>query len=148
MKILKIAAPIIICATVLASCASARVPSTAKFLDETTGQNGRACIDLHDIQSYGVLDDNIISINSLHNEYFLATVLPGCNDLQTSIGTLFHGDFGELCGQSARNAVVTNGGDHCAINKIYRFKNREQAFATYKEARQKREQLKNGKPAG
>ncbi|HEX5057139.1 MAG TPA: DUF6491 family protein [Gammaproteobacteria bacterium] len=139
MNILKIAVPVVVCATVLGGCASARGPSTAKILGDTTGQNGRACVRLNDIQGYGVLDDNIISINTLGQDYYLATVLPGCNDLQTSIGVLFKGGFGEICGQSM-NAVATNS-DTCAINKIYKFENREAAFASYNDARQKRKAM-------
>jgi len=147
MNILKILAPAAACVTALAGCATNGGPSTAKLLDESAGQNGRACVRLNEIQGYGVLDDNIVSINTLGHDYYLATVLPGCNDLQTSVRTLFQGSFGEICGKSAQNAVTTNG-DHCAINKIYKFENREQAFATYNEARQKHEQMKNSAPTG
>ena len=44
--------------------------------------------------------------------------------------------------------MVATNGDHCSINKIYKFENREEAFAAYNEARHKREELKNSEPAG
>ena len=89
MNILKILLPAAVCVTGLAGCATAKGPSMAKMLDDTVGQNGRACVRLNEIQSYGVLDSNIISIRTLGHGYYLATVLPGCNDLETSMHTLF-----------------------------------------------------------
>lgn len=130
-------------AAVLASCAStgSKVPRIGQMLKETTGQNGRACIRLSDIQSYGVLEDNVVSIDSMTGDYYLATVLPGCVDLQASVRTLFSGDFGEICGQTA-DSIVT-GGDRCTINQIFEFDNRKEAFATYDEIVERRKSLKS-----
>lgn len=129
-------------AVVLASCASTGrdVPGVAEMLRETTGQNGRACVRLDDIQSYGVLDDNVVSINAMRN-YYIATVLPGCVDLQTSVRTLFRGDFGELCGQTMDS--LATGGDRCTINQMFEFEDRDEAFDVYNEVREEREQLKS-----
>lgn len=140
LKILSAAA----CAATLAACASTGrdVPRLGTMLSDGTGQNGRACIRLGDIQGYGVLKDDIVSIDGVRN-YYLATVLPGCNDLPTSIGILFSGDFGEICGQTM-DRIVT-GGDQCVINQVFEFEDREEAFATYRAIREQREALKDGR---
>ena len=127
--------------TLLTACAStgSGKPKMGAMLGETTGQNGRACIRQGDIRGYGVLKGDVISIDGFRN-YYLATVLPGCNDLQTSVGAMFSGGFGEVCG-GGMDAIATSGGDHCTINKIYKFENRDQAMALYKETFDKREAL-------
>jgi hypothetical protein len=130
------------CVAMLAGCATGRdVPRVSRMLAEEIPQNGRACVRLGDIRSYGVLEDNVVSIDGTRN-YYLATVLPGCNDLQTSVRSLFSGGFGEICGQSM-NKIAT-GGDSCTINKLYEFKSRDEAFAVYNAVLQKREALKKG----
>jgi hypothetical protein len=124
----------------LAGCATGRdVPRVSRMLAEEIPQNGRACVRLSDIRSYGVLEDNVVSIDGTRN-YYLATVLPGCNDLQASVRSLFSGGFGEICGQSMNK--ITTRGDSCTINKLYEFKSREEAFAVYNAVLQKREALK------
>lgn len=115
------------------------VPSMAEALSEITGQNGRACVDKADIQGYGVLEEDIISIDS-QQDYYLATVLPGCTDLVTSIGVAFQGGFGEICGQTS-DSVITNE-NTCTINQMYEFESRDEAFEAYNEALQQREELK------
>lgn len=125
---------------VLASCATTRdVPRMGEMLRETTGQNGRACVRLSDIRGYGVLKDNVVSIDGFRN-YYLATVLPGCIDLQTSARAMFSGDFGEICGQTM-DSIATRG-DRCSINQVFEFENREEAFATYNDVLERREELK------
>jgi hypothetical protein len=124
-------------AAVSACTTTEEVPSAAKLLQEVTGQNGRACIQKDDIQGYGVLEDDIISIDATRG-YYLATVLPGCQDLQTSIGIILTGDFNEVCGQSL-DEVVTNE-DYCTINQMYRFDSREEAFNTYQMIQERREE--------
>lgn len=126
--------------TVLASCATTSdVPDIGQMLRETTGQNGRACVRVDDIRGYGVLKDDVVSIDSM-SDYYLATVLPGCIDLQTSVRALFSGDFGEICGRTM-DSVVTRG-DRCTINQMFEFESREEAFATFNQVRERREELK------
>jgi hypothetical protein len=127
-------------AALLAACGSTggNTPRMGAMLGETTGQNGRACIRQGDIRGYGVLKGDVISIDGSRN-YYLATVLPGCNDLQTSVGAMFSGGFGEICG-GGMDQVVT-GADRCTIGKIYEFKNRDQALAVYKAAFDQRKAL-------
>lgn len=139
MKELKI--PLVaVLAALLASCATGReVPSMSEMLRESTGQNGRACVRLSDIRGYGVLENNVVSIDG-RTEYYLATVLPGCTDLQTSVRTLFRGDFGELCGQTMDS--LSTRGDTCTINQMFEFDNREEAFATFNDILDRRKELK------
>lgn len=123
----------------LAGCATGRdVPRIGTMLAEETGQNGRACVRLGDIRSYGVLGHDVVSIDGTKN-YYLATVLPGCNDLQSSVRSLFSGGFGEVCGRTM-NKIVT-GGDSCVINQMFEFKSREEAFAAYNAILEKRKAL-------
>jgi len=130
---------------VLTSCASTNTPKMATMLRDTTGQNGRACILQSDIKSYGVLKDNIISING-KRKYYLATVLPGCNDLQTSVRAMFSGKFSEICGQSMDKLVT--GGNQCTINHIFQFNSRDEAFAVYNSILEQRESMKDAAGSG
>lgn len=129
-------------AAVLASCASTGrdMPRVGEMLSEASGQNGRACVRVRDIQGYGVLEGNVISIDST-TDYYLATVLPGCVDLQTSVRALFSGDFGEICGRTM--GTIATGGDRCVINQVFEFEDREQAFETYHAVLEERKALEN-----
>jgi len=109
----------------------------ATMLREATGQNGRACVRLADIRSYGVLKHDVVSINAF-NGYYLATVLPGCLDLQSSIGALFRGSFGEVCG-GAMNRIVTDD-DQCLINQVFEFEDRDEAFAIFDSILERRDE--------
>lgn len=144
MKRLMISSVLVLTA-VLASCASTGrdVPRVGKMLSEATGQNGRACVRVNDIQGYGVLEGNVLSIDG-RTGYYLATVLPGCTDLQTSARALFSGGFGEFCGRTG-NKVVT-GGDQCTIGQMFEFENREEAFATYDAVLERRKALQHPAP--
>ncbi|HEX7025633.1 MAG TPA: DUF6491 family protein [Gammaproteobacteria bacterium] len=125
---------------VLSSCATGPdVPGMSEMLRESTGQNGRACVRLSDIRGYGVLENDVVSIDG-RTEYYLATVLPGCTDLQTSVRTLFRGDFGEVCGQTMDS--LSTRGDTCTINQMFEFDNREEAFATFNDILDRRKEMK------
>jgi hypothetical protein len=107
------------------------VPSFYDVLAETAGQNGRACIRHSDIRGYGVLDHDVISIDGRRN-YYLATVMPGCNALDTSPSALFEERFSEVCGGGMHKVYA--GGDHCTIRQMYEFENREAAFEAHRNA--------------
>ncbi|MBN1379502.1 MAG: hypothetical protein JXA04_09730 [Gammaproteobacteria bacterium] len=128
-------------AAVLGGCAStgADIPRVSDMLRESTGQNGRACVRQMDIRSYGVLDNDVVSINATR-KYYLATVWPGCNDLQTSMRAMFKGGFGEVCGGST-NKIAT-GGDQCVIRQMFEFKSRDEAFETYNALMEKRKEMR------
>lgn len=131
------------CATVLASCASmgGETSKVGALLDEATGQNGRACVRVSDIEGYGVLQDNVISIDG-RGEHYLATVQPGCEELPASARILFSGDFGEVCGQAMDEIVM--GEDRCTINKVFEFDDRDDAMDAYNAILERREKLKEG----
>jgi hypothetical protein len=131
----------VVFAALLAACAStgAGKPKMGEMLGNATGQNGRACVRQSDIRGYGVLKGDVISIDGAR-KYYLATVLPGCADLQTSVGAMFSGGFGEVCG-GGMNSLATSGGDRCVIAKIYEFESREQALAVHKATLDQRKAL-------
>ena len=107
------------------------VPSFYDVLAETAGQNGRACVRHSDIRGYGVLDHDVISIDGRRN-YYLATVMPGCNALDTSPSALFEERFSEVCGGGMHKVYA--GGDHCTIRQMFEFENREAAFEAHRNA--------------
>ncbi|MGD8177009.1 DUF6491 family protein [Marinimicrobium sp. ARAG 43.8] len=115
----------------LAGCATQEGPSFYSVLQETSEQNGRACIRHSDIRGYGVLDRDVISIDG-RRHYYLATVLPGCNALGVSPAALFEQRFNEVCG-GGQHRLYT-GGDHCTIRQIFEFNSREEAFAAHEQA--------------
>lgn len=128
-------------ATLLLGCATpgSELPRFSEMLTNTTGQNGRACIRQHDIRGYGVLENDVISIDG-GRRYYLATVLPGCNDLHTSIGVMFSGNFQEICGGSM-DRIVT-GDNWCSINRIFEFNSRSEAFDVYQLISDERQTLR------
>lgn len=133
-------------AVILSGCATANseIPRFAEMLANTSGQNGRACIRQYDIRGYGVLERNLVSIDG-GRRYYLATVLPGCNDLQASMGVMFSGDFHEICGQSM-DRIVT-GSNWCSIDQIFEFGSREEAFDVYDAISDQRQALKQQQDA-
>lgn len=139
MKILAISSLITLSLALLSCAANQNVPNYNELLGDVTGQNGRACVRTSDIDGYGVLSGDVISIDGGFN-YYLATVLPGCMDLNTSIAAMFSSDFGEVCGQSMDRMYT--GGDQCTINRMYEFENRGEAFAAYNQAKARREEIR------
>lgn len=139
MKILVISGLVTLSVALLSCAANRNVPNYNELLRDVTGQNGRACVRTSDIDGYGVHAGNVISIDGGFN-YYLATVLPGCTDLNTSAAALFSSDFGEVCGRSMDRMYT--GGERCIINQMYEFENREEAFAAYNQAKEQREEIR------
>jgi len=136
------------CAVLLASCASmtgSNKPKLGSMLSDTTGQKGRACVKVNDIKGYGVLEDDVISIEG-KGEHYLATVQPGCGDIPQSAQILFSGDFGEVCGEALDEIVA--GDDRCTVNQLFEFKNRESAMKAYQATLERRDQFSNDQPTG
>ncbi len=133
------------CAAVLASCTTmgmgSDIPKLGTMLSDTTGQTGRACVKLSDIQGYGVLEDNVVSIEG-DGEHYLVTVTPDCDELPTSARLEFAGDFGEVCGQAMDEIVM--GDNRCTINQLFEFDDRDDAMDAYHATLEKREHLPNG----
>lgn len=124
---------------IISSCTSN--PSLPRFdtmLQESTGQNGRACVRKSDIDGYGVLKHDIVSIDG-GRKYYLATLMPGCMDIQTSMAALFAGRFIEVCGGS-NDRIVTRE-ESCQIRQMFEFESREAAFEVYESLVEKRQQL-------
>lgn len=116
----------------LTACAtSGSMPSFHKVLADSVGENGRACIRHSDIRGYGVLDHDVVSIDGRRN-YYLATLMPGCNALGTSPSALFEQRFSEVCG-GGRDKLYT-GDDHCTIRQMFEFEDREAAFEAHRKA--------------
>ncbi len=129
-------------AVFVSACSSiggSSVPRFHQILKDTTGQDGRACIRHSDIRGYGVLDEEVISIDA-RREYYLATVLPGCHALETSPRALFEERFSEVCGGGRDRVHVEDG--HCTIRQIFEFENREAAFEAHRKAIEKRDELR------
>lgn len=114
------------------------LPQFDSMLLEASGQNGRACVRSHDIDGYGTLKHRVISIDG-GRKYYLATLMPGCNTVETSMAALFAGGFGEICG-GGRDKIVTRD-DHCQIKHMFEFESREDAFALYDELSEKRKEM-------
>jgi predicted small secreted protein len=143
MKQLKILGAAV-CAALLSSCNTTGgrdTPRLASLLGDTTGQNGRSCVKVSDIEGYGVLEDNVLSIESENDEHYLATVTPGCEDLPTTVRLQFSGDFGEICGQAMDEIIM--GEDRCTINQLFEFDDRDDAMDAYHATLELREQLDN-----
>jgi hypothetical protein len=136
LKILGAAA----CAVFLGSCATTGkdTPKLGALLADTTGQNGRACVKVSDIEGYGVLEDSVLSIEG-EDEHYLATVTPGCDDLPTTARLQFSGDFGEVCGQAMDEIVMED--NRCTINQLFEFDDRDDAMDAYHATLELREQL-------
>lgn len=145
MKILKILGAAA-CCTVLASCATGSdTRKLGNMLSDITEQNGRACVSVSDIGAYGVLKDNIVSIEA-DREHYLATIAPECDELTSSARIMFSGDFGEVCGHGMDQIVM--GDNRCTINELFEFDNREEAMDAYHATLEMREHLNNNQPRG
>lgn len=130
-----------ISALFLTACASTpNLPDVGQMLRDETGQNGRACVRQGDIRGFGVLENDVVSIDGTR-KYYLATVWPGCHDLQTSVRAMFSGGFGEVCGGST-NKIVTRG-DRCVIRQMFEFESRKDAFAAHNAVLEERRALKD-----
>ena len=127
----------------LMACASmqADLPNYDELLKAQTEQNGRQCIRDSDIKGYGVLEDNVVSIDARgRNEYYLLTTVYQCQSLMVSSAAAFVGGFSELCG-GGRDKIFT-GDDSCPIKSIFKFESQQQAFAAFDQAKETRNQIK------
>ena len=116
----------------LSACSSTAVnmPSNNELLAEITMQDGRECVLSNDIFGFGVLDDDILSVDSRRgNEYFLFTTLFRCQSIQTSFALGFDSRFAQICGGGQDR--ILSGEENCPIRGIYKFENRKQAFAAF-----------------
>lgn len=129
-------------ATLLGACVSTspKAPNLSQALRDTTGQDGRACVRTSDIRGYGTREGKVINIDARQN-YYIATMRPGCFDLGTSMAAMFSGDFNEVCG--GRVDKVTTAENVCTIDQMFEFVDREAAFSAYDDAVKEREKARN-----
>ncbi len=128
-------------ALALSACANMGdrdVPSVSDLLMDRTDQNGRACVRKADIQGFGVLEDNWVSIDG-RGEYYLASVLPGCQSLSTSPRALFESRFYEVCGGGSGRLYTAD--ESCTIQHVFEFETRKDAFAAWRAVEEERERL-------
>ncbi len=135
---------LVITAFTLSACTSNKpdqtVPRFSAVLSEVTGQNGRACVRISDIRSYGTRDrGRVITINA-RRKYYAATTLYRCSEIDFSHQALFDGNFHEICGNST--SYIIAGGERCPIHKVFEFENRESATDAINQAAEKRESIK------
>ena len=122
----------------LTGCSTTSGPALYDVLPDTTGQNGRACVQARDIDGYGILDNHVISIDG-GRRYYLATLMPGCNGVSTSSRALFQDRFDDVCGGGMYK--LHSGGDTCAIRQLFEFENRQAAFDAYDAAKARQKEL-------
>lgn len=122
--------------TVLSGCATTDLPSMSEMLSDVTEQSGRACVRESDIDGYGVLENNVISIDA-GDDYYLATVSPECDNLASSGSGQFGDNFGEICGKGS--VELSGARDACEIHQVFEFENREEAFAAFNDVMTARE---------
>ena len=101
-------------------------------LRELTGQDGKACLKNRDIRGYGVLSNSAISIDG-GRKYYIATVRPGCLNLQTSFRVAFEKRFDEVCG-GGLHKLFPGDGENCIIRAIYEFNDRASALLDWEAA--------------
>lgn len=117
------------------------LPSNDELLREYTEQNGKECIRDRDIRGFGVLDSDLISVDSRsRDEYYLMTTFFRCNSLDVSASIAFVGNFAEFC--AGGSDKVYTGEEACPIKSIFKFESREQAFEAFDAITDKREQLR------
>lgn len=126
----------------LSACSSltANLPSNDTLLGELTEQNGRACIRSNDINGFGVLDDDVISIDARRGEYYLVTTLFRCNSLSISPKIAFKGNFANFCGGGG-DSIIT-GDEACPVKAIYKFNSSKEALDAFAELTNKRAELR------
>lgn len=119
------------------------VPDLTEMLRETTGQNGRACIRTSDIRGYGLQrGGDAINIDATR-DYYIATLRPGCLDIETSMGIIFSNNFNEVCG--GRIDTVITQGNECSINQVFKFESRDHAFKAFNDTLERRQQMLDAK---
>lgn len=126
----------------LSACSSLTVnpPSNNALLGELTKQNGRACVRSNDINGFGVLDDDVISIDGRRGKYYLVTTLFRCNSLSISPKIAFKGNFANFCGGGG-DSIIT-GDEACPVKAIYEFSSSKEAFDAFAEVTNKRAELR------
>ncbi len=120
---------------------STPIPNYDALLQAQTKQNGRACIRESDINGYGVLADDVISVSvSKRNQYFLVSTLYRCHSLSISPAIVFSGSFSEFCGGGHDKILTVN--EACPVQNIFEFSSREAAFDAFEKAKHTRDEIR------
>ena len=115
---------------VLTGCASspANLPSYDELLKAETEQDGKTCIRQSDINGYGVLGNDIISVDARRKKHYLITTLYRCNSLNTGFQAGFDGNYFDFC--PIRDKIITID-ESCPVKSIFEFDSRKDAFAAF-----------------
>lgn len=117
------------------------LPNYDTLLKQDAGQNGRACVRQQDINGFGFLDDDVVSISTRGNrDYFLATTMFRCNSLSANFAVGFQGTFTEVCGGGSGKIITAD--ESCPIRSVFEFESRQAAFDAYNKAKLKRSEMR------
>ena len=109
-----------------------------QLLLELTHEDGRDCIRIQDIDGFGTLEDDLVSVSSRFGKrHYLVTTVYRCSSLRSSMGVGFQGPQNEVCGGGS--SYLVNGEESCPIAHIFEFSSRDEAFAAYEMAKAQRE---------
>lgn len=114
------------------------VPHLSQLLKEESGQNGRSCIRTSNIRGYAVNSD-ILTIEA-GRQYYLATTLYRCHELDFAAKAAFSSRFHQICGSS--NAYVITSSGRCPIHQIFEFDDKTAAFAMLDKIEEKQQAMK------
>ncbi|WP_052691920.1 DUF6491 family protein [Teredinibacter purpureus] len=115
------------------------LPKMADLLAQETGQNGRACVRVSDIDGYGFQHD-IVTVDA-GRDYYLMTTLTRCHAMAMAVAVVFKGPQNEVCGGGTSSITSTDG--RCTISKIFEFDDKDAAFSALKKAQSLIDEAKN-----
>lgn len=127
--------------TVLSGCATSpqNLPSFDELLKSETQQDGKTCIRQNDINGYGVLGNDIISVDARGKKHYLITTLYRCSTLNTGFQAGFNGSYFDFC--PLRDKIVTID-ESCPVKSIFEFDSRDDAFAAFEKAKSVRDEAR------
>ena len=101
-------------------------------LQQQTGQNGRTCMRLSDIDGYN-FDGRVITIDG-GRRYYVGTTLMRCHEADMAVNMKFDGPGGDFCGSP--NSTITTRDGRCTMKSLFEFGNRKAAFAAIETAKE------------
>jgi hypothetical protein len=134
MNIRKLTVSLAILPLIVACSSTAFYPSSQEMnsaLATVTGQDGRACVRVNDISGYGAMNDTTVSVSDKFRGHYLMVTTYRCPGIESGMGAAFKGAFTEFCG---RRDALFSGGQHCPVQSVFEFENRQAAFDAYDKA--------------
>ena len=127
--------------SLLSGCANnpKNLPSFDELLKSETQQDGKTCIRQNDINGYGVLGNDIISVDARGKKHYLITTLYRCSTLNTGFQAGFNGSYFDFC--PLRDKIVTID-ESCPVKSIFEFDSRDDAFAAFEKAKSLRDEAR------